>query len=400
MPPDQPSPEFRLVCAACQWPRERRDAAVRAAAVPGLDWERVAAIARRQRVWGLVADALRSVETPLPERIARVLQERGARIARQNLAAAAETARLGAMLDAAAIDWVTFKGLALAIQAYGTLSIKMANDIDILVPVAETARACAQLRDAGYLRFSPGPEVSDDQVAAWMQVSKESGWRHPGTGLIVELHGRLMANPALLPEAAIGAPRKRIAIAPGIEVPTMGDALLYPYLFAHGAHHGWFRLKWLADVAALITHEGPEGAERRYREARALGVGRCAAQGLLLMHTLLGLPLDAAFVAALRADPVHRRLVAVAMGAMAGRFEAEEHASPYARTMLPVLFASLLLRRGLGYKWRELASLAANPVDRATGRLPRGLGFLYPVLGGLRWSGRMLGQRRARGPAR
>jgi hypothetical protein len=61
--------------------------------------------------------------------------------------------------------------------------------------------------------------------------------------------------------------------------------------------------------------------------------------------------------------------------------------------MLPVLFASLLLRRGIGYKWRELVSLAANPVDRATGRLPRGLGFLYPVLGGLRWSGRMLGLR-------
>ncbi|MES2441399.1 MAG: nucleotidyltransferase family protein [Pseudomonadota bacterium] len=385
------SPEFRLVCAACQWPRDRRDAAVRAAAVDGLDWERVAQITRRQRVWGLVADALRSAEVAVPAEIGKALREQGGRIARQNLAAAGETARLGGQLDAAGIDWVTFKGLALAIQAYGTLSIKMANDIDILVPAADAARACALLRAAGYMRFSPGAEVSDDQVAAWMQVSKESGWRHPKSGLIVELHGRLMANPALLPEAAIGSPRKTVAIAPGIEVPTMGEALLYPYLFAHGAHHGWFRIKWLADVAALITHEGPEGAERRYREAKALGVGRCAAQGLLLMHELLALPLDAALVRELRADRVHRRLVAVAKGAMAGRFEAQEHASPYARTMLPVLLASLLLRRGIGYKWRELTSLAANPVDRATGRLPKGLGFLYPVLGGFRWSGRMLG---------
>lgn len=390
---DQPSSEFRLVCAACQWPRERRDAAVRAAAVPELDWERVAAITKRQRVWGLVADALRSAGIAVPEPVAAAMQERAGQIARQNLAAAAETARLGAMFDGAGIDWMTFKGLALAIQAYGTLSVKMANDLDILVPVADTARACALLRVAGYRRFSPGAEVSDDQVPAWMQVSKESGWQHARTGLIVELHGRLMANPTLLPEAVIGMPRKRVAIAPGIEVPTMGDALLYPYLFAHGAHHGWFRVKWLADVAALITQEGPEGAEKRYREARALGVGRCAAQGLLLMHELLALPLADAFVAELRADPAHRKLVAVAMEAMAGRFEAEEHASPFARTMLPVLFASLLLRRGIGYKWRELMSLAANPVDRATERLPRGLGFLYPVLGGLRWSGRMLGLR-------
>ncbi len=390
---DPPSPEFRLVCAACQWPRARRDAAVREAAVAGLDWARVAAITKRQRVWGLVADAVRSTRIALPPEVAAILQDRGSKITQQNLSAVAETARLGAMLDAAGIDWLTFKGLALAIQAYGTLSIKMANDIDILVPPADTARACVLLREAGYQRFSPGPEVSDEQVAAWMQVSKESGWRHPRTRLIVELHGRLMANPALLPEAVIGMPRKRVTISPGVEVPTMGDALLYPYLFAHGAHHGWFRIKWLADVAALITHEGPEGAELRYRQCKALGVGRCAAQGLLLAHGLLALPLAEAFVAELRADPVHRRLVQVAMGAMAGRFEAEEHGSPYARTMLPVLLASLWLRRGIGYKWRELSALAANPVDRAKQRLPAGLGFLYPVLGGIRWSGRMLGLR-------
>ena len=394
MTPAPPSPEFRLVCAACRWPPDIRDAAVREAAVPGLDWDLVARITRRQRVWGLVADALRSAKVALPAGFAATLEERAAQIARQNLMAAAETRRLGKLLDGDGIDWITFKGLPLAIQAYGTLSIKMANDIDILVSEGDCARACALLREAGYVRFSPAAEVSDAQVAAWMTVSKESGWRHPATGLIVELHGRLMANPALLPQAALSAPRKRVAIAPGIEVPTMGDALLYPYLFAHGAHHGWFRLKWLADVAAMLSHEGPGGGEKRYREARKMGVGRCAAQALLLAHDLFGLNLDARFVEELMADPIHRRLLRVARECVGGRFEAVEHASPWARTMVPVILAGLLLRRGLGYKWRELTSLAANPVDRANNRLPRGLGFLYPVLGGMRWSGRMLGRTR------
>jgi len=389
----EPSPEFRLVCACCQWPRDKRDAAVRAAAVAGLDWDRVRRITRRQRVWGLVADALRSAGIDVPEPVNGILQERGAQIARQNLGAVAETARLGALLDAAGIDWLTFKGLPLGIQAYGTVAIKMANDIDILVPGADAARTCALMRAAGYVRFSPGADVSDEQVAAWMLVSKESGWKHPQLGLIVEVHGRLMANPALLPEAAIGAPRKQVAIARGITVPTMGDGLLYPYLFAHGAHHAWFRIKWLADIVALLAHEGPEGAEMRYRESVALGVGRCAAQALLLAHEMLALPLAAGFVAELESKPVHRRLVRVAKQVMAGEFEAREHDSQAARTMLPALLAGLLLRREIGYKWRELAALSANPVDRATGRLPKGLGFLYPVLGGIRWSGRMLGIR-------
>lgn len=392
MPPS-PTPEFRLVCAACRWPREARNTAVRAALVPGLDWKRVLQITKRQRVWGLVADALRAARTPLPDEVATVLDERAAQIARQNLSAAAETRRLGKLLDAAGIDWITFKGLPLAIQAYETLSIKMANDIDILIAEADSDRACQLLRDAGYLRFAPGPEVRDDQLARWMQVSKESGWRHPERGLIVELHGRLMANPALLPQATLASPRKRVAIAKGIDVPTMGDGLLFPYLFAHGAHHGWFRLKWLADVAALLSHEGPGGAETRYREARKLGVGRCAAQALLLAHDLLGLELDGGFHEALLIDPAHRRLLRVAHECVGGEFEATEHASPTARTMLPVLLSGLILRRGLGYKWGELSSLAANPVDRATGRLPKALSFLYPVIGGVRWSGRMLGLR-------
>jgi hypothetical protein len=389
--PDQPSAEFRLVCAACRWPRAAGDVAVReAAAVPDLDWDRVTRIIRRHRVWGLVADAFRSAGIAVPLALDKRLSERAGQIARQNLSAAAETRRLGGVLDAAGIDWITFKGLPLAIQGYGTLAVKSANDIDILVAADDAAPAAALLREAGYQRFSPGPEISDDQVAAWMQVSKESGWRHPANGLIVELHSRLLQNPGLLPEAALSAPRKRIAIARGIEVPTMGDALMFPYLFAHGAHHGWFRLKWLADLNAMLVAD-PAGPEARYREAKALGVGRCAAQGLLLAHEMLGLDLPPALVKELRADRAHRRLVNVAKACLGGKFEAVEHASPTARTMLPVLAAGLLLRRGLGYKLSELGALAANPVDRASGRLPKGLAFLYPVLGGVRWSRRMLG---------
>ncbi|MEI9852593.1 MAG: nucleotidyltransferase family protein [Sphingomonas sp.] len=390
MPPH--SPEFRLVCAACRWPRgAARDAAVRAAAaVPGLDWDRVRAVTRRQRVWGLVADALAAARIAAPADFAAALNARAQAIAQSNLVAAAETRRLGERLDGAGIDWICFKGMPLAIEAYGTLAVKMANDIDLLIAPGDVAAACALLREAGYSRFSPGAEVRDDDVPAWMRHCKESGWHHE-KGLIVELHARAMANPALLPQATLAAPRRRIAVMPRIAVPTMGEALLFPYLAAHGAHHGWFRLKWLADVAALLSPCDAAAIERHYRGAQALGVGRCAAQALLLAHDLLALPLPPALERELRGKAVHRLLVRVALASMAGRFEAEEHDGPGARSMLPVTLSNLLLRRGPAYKWRELASLAANPADRGAGRLPKGLGFLYPVLGGARWGARMLG---------
>ena len=327
----------------------------------------------------------------MPPDAAEIFREQARGITRVNLTAVTVTAQLARILDGAGIDWITFKGLALAAQVYGLLGVKASNDIDILVPQDATGEVCALLIAAGYTRFNPGREVRDDQLAAWIRISKEIGWKHPGTGLIVELHGRVMANPSLFPEANIAAPRKRIQVAQGLEVPTMGDSLLFPYLVAHGAHSGWFRLKWLADVAALLARD-PEGIERQYREAEALGVGRCAAQALLLAQDLLALPLAPDFAAELRARRVHRRLVGIAMRSMAGAFEAREHGAAVTRSLLPVVFGNLLLRRGLGYKWHELASLAANPVDRSTGRLSAALGFLYPVLGGIRWSARVFGR--------
>ncbi|MCW3835384.1 nucleotidyltransferase family protein [Sphingomonas canadensis] len=396
------SPEFRLVCATCRWPRgEARIAAVRAAAAdPALDWDRVIAVTKRQRVWGMVANGLAEAGVAAPPHVAEALDKRAQRIARTNLFAAAEVARIGAAFDAAGIDWMCFKGMPLAIEAFGNLTVKMSNDIDLLVPQDQVPAACQVLRDAGYARFSPGPEVADAQIPRWMELCKESGWRHPGNGLIVELHARLMANPALLPQAALGMPRRRIAISPATTVPTMGRELLFAYLVAHGAHHGWFRIKWLVDVAALLSASDAVAIERQYRAAQALGVGRCAAQALLLAHDLLALPLDPAFERELRRPAIHRLLVRIALSVMAGRHEAEEHDGPAARSLLPATFGNLLLRRGIGYKWRELASMAANPVDRATGRLPKGLGFLYPVLGGFRWIRRMTGLMDGHAPAR
>lgn len=388
-----PSPEFQLVCACCRWPHsETRDTAIRAAVVPGLDWQRVADIARRHRVWGLVADGIRAARIDPPAEIAALLRERSEANARRNLAAVAATAQLASRFDTAGIDWRCFKGLPLTMQAYGTLAVKASNDIDLLVPRADGIRGCTALAAAGYRRFNPPAEqVPDEGLGAWLEVSKEVGWVHPATGVVVELHVRMTANPVLLPQAGMASPTRTVELARGVTVATPADEILLPYLAAHGAHSGWVRLKWLADYAAMLMRD-PAAIEPHYRAAQALGIGRCAAQGLLLAHDLLGLPLDADLARELRADRVHRLLVRIAMRSMAGDYEAREHpAGEAGRTMLPVTLGNLLLRRGLGYKWRELAALAANPRDRATGRLPRGLGFLYPLLGGVRWSARMLG---------
>jgi hypothetical protein len=140
------SPEFLLIAACCRWPpSQSRNAAVGAAAAPVADWNAVVMAARRQRVVGLVYDALPATAVRLPAAPAAELARRAQAISRKNLLLAAETCRLQELLDAAGIPSVALKGVALAQLAYGSLKVKHTRDIDLLIP-PERAIAAAPVR--------------------------------------------------------------------------------------------------------------------------------------------------------------------------------------------------------------------------------------------------------------
>ena len=71
---------------------------------------------------------------------------------------------------------------------------------------------------------------------------------------------------------------------------TLGEEDLFAYLCMHGALHWWNRLKWLADINALLAAAPEDGVERLFRAAEARGAGRAAAQAMLLCRRLLGRP--------------------------------------------------------------------------------------------------------------
>lgn len=84
----------------------------------------------------------------------------------------------------------------------------------------------------------------------------------------------------------------------------------------HGALHGWFRIKWLADFVALAAQLPDGELARLHDRAVALGVGPCSAQALLLGERLLGLALPAALSARLGADRAVRSMVAFGAAAV------------------------------------------------------------------------------------
>jgi hypothetical protein len=374
------SREFRLVAACCRWPpSDARDQAVRALAGAEIDWPFFLDVARRHRVEGLASDALVRAAAPAPASVLASLAQEAAGIARENLQFTAESVRLLRLFDGAGIKLFFIKGVTLNILAYGTLGLKRSRDIDLAVPTADVEQGSALLKAIGYRRIAPGPEINDDQFRTWVKLSKETIWVHETSRIIVEMHNGLVDNPMLLPDVSIQSPQQMVPVAPSISLPTLRKEELFSYLCVHGATHAWSRLKWIADVAALLKDDDEAAVERIYRRSLELGVGRSSAQALLLCAELFEFPLAGALKAELEADAKTRWLVRVALGMMAGKHVKTELDDTVLGT-LPIHLSHFLLGRGWRYKAAELKRKSLSPYDQATIPLPRPLAFLYPLL--------------------
>jgi hypothetical protein len=325
-------------------------------------------VARRHRVEGLVWNALREAAAEVPAPIAQSLAAAAADIARQNLFIVHESLRLDALLARAGIPVLFLKGVTLARLAYGTIALKKGWDVDFIVPPASVAAAAELLRDAGYECTLPGPGHSPAAIAAWHRRSKESVWNHAAKQVHVELHTSLSDNGRLLPGLSATSAAQEVEIVSGRRLRTLERDRLFAYLCVHGASSGWFRLKWLADLAALVAGEPPADVDRLYRRACEFGAGRSAALGLMLSSQLFGTALTEELERELRADRLNRWLVQSAIRLMTGRNEASELHDRRLATM-PIHLMQLALLPGWQFKLSEAARQLKELSGRAAGRL-------------------------------
>jgi len=370
------SREFLLVAACCRWPLgEAAVAAIRRQAAEAIDWTDVLRIVRRHRVAGLVHKALSSAPVELPPGIGQALASQAQRIARQSLALTAETVRLQRGFDAAKIPAITLKGAALAQLAYGSLALKHSRDIDLLVSPERALDALQLLEREGYALRNPAPSLNPAQRRAVVEYGREMDLVRGSGGHRVELHWQLSYNPLLLQGIDASSPTQDVTLPGGDRLRTLATEELFAYLAVHGASHSWFRLKWLADLNALLSQSSEADIAHLYRLAAKRGAALCAGQALLLRELLFGAPLPSGIAAELEGSRRLATLVAMALEALAAR-------EPQDDTVVVTREAAVhfLLGRGPAYFLRQCRFVCYSVADAVLLPLPPALRFLYPIL--------------------
>ncbi len=372
------SPEFRLAAACAMWPpSDRRTEAIHTAASELRDWAGFLRVGTRHQVISLIHEGLTQARADVPSEIADEIGTQAAALVRENLAMAREAMRIQRLFDDADLPVLFVKGGGLAMLAYGNLGLRSGEDIDLLVPYELLPAAIALILRAGYRRFDPPPNISDAKLRLVMPLRKDLGFVHQATGQRIELHWRLFLNPHAMDESSFVAASRVVPLAEAEGLRTLGEEDLFAYLCMHGALHWWNRLKWIADINAMLAYLPEDRVERLIRAAEARGAGLAAAQALVLCRTLLQTPLPASLTATVDKSFTLRWLVSTALKAMTeGAHDPHEVRFGTTRGSL----STVLLSHSWRYRFAELGFQLINPTDVLTVALPQPLQFLYSIL--------------------
>jgi hypothetical protein len=82
--------------------------------------------------------------------------------------------------------------------------------------------------------------------------------------------------------------KPRRTMVSGVSTPVLPLVAAWWHMLVHGTGHAWLRLKWLADVPAMVNRHPELVAPDVLSAAEAAGVDRCVAAGLLVAERVFG----------------------------------------------------------------------------------------------------------------
>jgi len=202
----------------------------------------------------------------VPAVIVDGLAMRRRQVLAQNLARKAAAREIAAELESARIPFVVLKGLALAEETYGDLSLRAFNDFDVLVPMESVDDAYQLVRKRGYalIRFA---EVRD-----WMRAGAHAAGMTRADGRSVDLHWAIGHE---LPADATRIAWKNTVAAPaGSSLPglRLGPEMALVHLAKHFHTSQYCLLRPLVDFLFAARRSHPIDTARVWQISRELSM--------------------------------------------------------------------------------------------------------------------------------
>lgn len=300
-----------------------------------------------------------------------------------NLFFTQELLKLLELFEAHHIPVLPYKGPALTLALYGSLSLRTFCDLDLLIRPQDLIQVKLLLAAEGYDTLA----VDNTQEAANVWSDSERDFVRQDGKVVLDLHWRITPRffPFELPVEELWNRRQSLELL-GARVPTLAPEDLLLALCVHGAKECWSKLKWICDVAELIRANPNLDWDWVLTQAKHLYSQRILLLGVALAWQLLGTRLPETMLAVIRSDRTLTVLMQQVCCYLFGPQPGQE------RNLYPTLFRLWVRDRTLDqmqyFVWRLFVP---NVRDRSLIVLPKPLSSFYYLLRPLRLLGEKLG---------
>jgi hypothetical protein len=248
------SPAFQIMIATSwiapdSW-RDRQNSAIHRACEARPNWNEYLHLVDRHRTPALSWAALKRVPSvQIPEQVQRELQKRSDACRLQATFHLQLLAGVLKGLNRSGIGVMPLKGPLLSLLLYGDAGLRHSKDLDIFVPQEEIPQTHACLEKMGWLVSAEYSSLSQRQWEATLRHDQHIGYVLSQRGCQLEVHWR--NGWYLSPKTDHYWVRSEKSELFGCSYRAMNHSDLAIYLCSHGSAHGWFRAKWLGDLARM-----------------------------------------------------------------------------------------------------------------------------------------------------
>ena len=361
-------PEF-IFLVACLRARLRNDPALLAeAAVPNnIDWKFFLELAARHRTTGFIGRYLDGVQE-IPSEIRQSLREGASRNTKVVMFRLGELGRVIQRLQDHNLKVLTLKGPVLSCQIHRDLACRQAGDLDLLVPLEAVEESGQIIEGLGYERTIPKDRLRTSESRRFKDRCPHYTYVHRPRNVAIELHWRMISTPGLLPLDFDDLYADREEVRSGqLVFPTLSQVPMLLHLCVHGAHHGWERLSWIYDMAALQESSDLNWTGLVHAATR-LGLERVIAQQAVVCHQMFGTEIPAEL-----GELVEKQAPYLSTAAMKYAIATGGERIPW--RLRRVVYRSLLVK-GLNYKRNVLSEEIFQTTHLPFATLP---GFLLPI---------------------
>jgi len=199
----------------------------------------------------------------------------------QNLRMTQQLIKVIDLLADAGIEAMPFKGPALAVQAYGDLSMRSFCDLDILIHEKDFERMYVALQNHGFPPVHPVNLRTERKFMVYQNKNLPVTFKDSHLEIHWKITERFLSVPFDMDQLW---DRAHLVFLHNREIKTLSPEDMVIVLCVHGTKHFWQNLKWLADLNYLISNYPDLDWHMIWERAEKMGVKRIISLGLDLAH--------------------------------------------------------------------------------------------------------------------